>query len=141
MSADSLWRIQTALYSHLGSCGALTSLLAAGAAGIFDHVPAQSAFPYITLTDCAARPFDTQQYNGFEAMITIDSFSQADGSQQLRQITTALHEALHNKDFAIDGHTLLLCQAQDTLITQDADGETYVGRQRFRLLVDTPAPA
>lgn len=141
MSADSLWRIQSGLYSHLGNDAALTSQLADASASIFDHVPANTAFPYITITDCAARPFDTQQYAGIEAIITIDSFSRAAGSQALRQITAALHDALHNKDFEIDGHTLLLCQAQDTLITQDTDGETYMGRQRFRLLVDTNADA
>lgn len=139
MSTETLWRTQTAIYAHLSAALAVTTLLAQPDA-VYDHVPANSAFPYIVLSDLSARPVDTQQYDGTEVLCTIESYSRQAGQQEIKKIADAISDALHNQNPAISGHIPVLCQMTDTHIEQMFDTQSWRCRQILRLIVEPAAP-
>ena len=49
MSSDGLWDVQKGVYAALSAYAPLTALLAGGAAGILDKVPAATPLPYLVL--------------------------------------------------------------------------------------------
>ncbi len=136
MSAPDLWGLQAALYTHLTTIDELTSLLAQGANSIFDHVPAGSDLPYISIGELRTRPFDTQQSQGMEVQATIHSYARGKGSKDLKNIMTMIRQSLHYVDFAVTGQSLILCQETESDIALDADGETRHGVQRFRIIIE-----
>ncbi len=71
MSADSQWAVRTAVLDRLAAASGLVGLLADGADGIFDHVPKDSAFPYLVIGEVASRPFGTQDMDGAELNLTV----------------------------------------------------------------------
>lgn len=134
--ADSTWDIQTAVYSRLAVDSALTSLLAAGSAGVLDHVPGNTAFPYVVLGETRAQPVDTAQGDGYEVVITLHSYSRAAGMAELRQIMSALHASLHRAAFTVPNHALILCRLLDSETRMEVDGKTRHGTQRFQLITE-----
>jgi hypothetical protein len=136
MPQDSSWAVQAAVYSRLCADAGLTSLLAAGAASIFDHVPQGSAFPYIALGSLAARPLETQGGGGYDISLDIHCYSRALGMKQARAVMAAVASALHGADFAVTGQVLVLCRLTEQETALEPDGETRHGLQRFTIITE-----
>ncbi len=144
MSADSLWDVQTGVYALLTTTPALTALLANGAAGILDHAPAGTAFPYVLLGAAASQPDDTQGFSGNEVTLTIDTYSRSAGMEETRKIMSAIFDALHNAVFAVPHQVLVQCQCAGSATAVEADGlRRYEqnalvrhGTQKFRIITE-----
>ncbi len=139
MPQDSCWAVQAAVYGRLSGNAGVTALLAAGAAGVFDHMPQSSVFPYIALGDMAARPEETQSGGGYDITLDIHCYSRALGMKQSRAIRAAVSAALHEADFAVTGQSLVLCRLERQETRLEADGETRHGVLRFRIITE-PLP-
>src|SRR4051812_9973374 len=96
MSADSSRDVQSGVFTHLTAASALTALLADGAAGILDHVPAGTAFPYVVLGEMRCQPMDSQCFSGNDITVTLHVYSRGLGMQEARGIMAAIYDALHN---------------------------------------------
>lgn len=136
MPQDPQWAVQTALYSRLCADTGVTGLLAAGAGGVFDHVPQGSPFPYIALGDSQARPHETQDGGGHDITLDIHSFSRLPGMKETRALQSALMAALHEADFAVTGHRLILCRVVAQAARLAADGETRHGTLTLRIVTE-----
>jgi hypothetical protein len=136
MTTDSSFAVQTALYSFLTATAPLTALLAGGAGGIFDHVPAGTPFPYMVLGDISSAPFDTQGVFGNEIIAEIYIYSRAHGMQEMKTILSVLHEALHEADFPVTGQFLILCRRMGAEMRLEDDGETRRAIARFHILTE-----
>lgn len=136
MSAETLLHVQAAVYGRLSGAGAVTSLLA-GAASVYDQVPQGSAFPYIVLTDMAARPAAaTREFSATAVFLDIETYSRAAGKQECQRIAAAIEAVLHEADLAVAGHRLVFCRIIATEITQVHDAATWRARQRLHVLVE-----
>ena len=136
MSADSAWDVQTAIYARLAGAAALTLQLAAGAAGVCDHVPQGMAFPYVVLSGLQAQPGDTQQTHGYDITLSVASFSRGEGMKELRGVMAAIYDALHDANFTVPNQTLILCRQVSSETQLEQDGITRAGLQRFRIITE-----
>jgi len=136
MAAESMWDVQAAVFTKLTGTSGLTSLLAAGAASVLDHVPAGTAFPYVVLGESSAQPFATQGGESRDVSVTIHTYSQGAGMKQAKQIMAAIHGALHRADFTVSNQKLILCRATTSQTELLADGMTRHGVQTFRLVTE-----
>ena len=144
MSVDSLWDVQTGVFTVLTGTTALTALLADGAGGILDHVPTGTAFPYVVIGAAQSVPMDTQGVSGNEVTLTLDTYSRATGMDELRHMMSQIYTALHNVSFAVPNQVLVQCQCLDSATGLEADGMgRYAqnatirhGSQRFRIITE-----
>ncbi len=144
MSADSLWDVQTGVFTVLTGTAGLTALLANGAGSILDHVPTGTAFPYVVIGAAQSSPMDTQGVSGNEVTLTIDTYSRAPGMQEARHIMAQIYDALHNAAFAVPNQVLVQCRCIDSATAIEADGmgrfeQNAVvrhGAQRFRIVTE-----
>ncbi len=136
MSALSLWDVQSGVYSRLTGHAALTALLPAGANGIFDHVPQQTAFPYVAIGETASRPLDTQGGHGHDTSLSIHVYTRSAGMRDLRRIMAAAYDALHDADFTVPDQVLALCRCQSIESAIEGDGITRHGILRFRIITE-----
>lgn len=124
--------VQKALYAKLE---------AALSATVYDHVPPNAAFPYVTIGDDTSIPWDTKAGSdldygfGEEITVTIHAWSRKGGRKEVKQIGAAIYAALHNKALTMDDHALVQMQFEFGDSFLDADGVTYHGVSRYRLLV------
>lgn len=143
MSADSLWDVQSGLYTVLTGTAALTAQLADGASSILDYVPANTDFPYVLIGDARAAPLDTQGGGGAEVTFTLETYSITPGMQEVRKIMSSIYDALHNASFTVPHQTLIQCQCLEaaTTVLVDSSGgaqNTLIrqGTQRFRIITE-----
>lgn len=124
--------VQKALYAKLST--ALTP-------EVYDHVPKGAAFPYVTIGDDTSIPWDTKAGaagdDGFgeEMTVTIHAWSRAAGRKEVKDLGAAIYVALHNQTLTMDDHHLLMMQFEFADSFLDADGVTYHGVSRYRLIV------
>lgn len=136
MSADSVWDVQTAIFSRLSSSSALTSFLTDGADGVRDHVLPSTAFPYVVIGETRSKPFDMAVWSGYEVFFTIHIYSRSAGMNETRQIMEAVYNSLHNAEFNVPNQHLVLCQLQQSETRLEADGKTRHGIQQFRIITE-----
>lgn len=118
--------IQAAIYAKVAAIGYPT----------FDHVPQESAFPYIVIGDDTSIPWDTDNSLGSETTCTIHVWSRHRGRKEVKEIFRALYEALHRAELSIVGGALVECLSEFEESFLDPDGLTRHGVIRFRLIVD-----
>ena len=144
MSADSLWDVQTSVFTLLTGTSALTARLANGANSILDYVPTGTAFPYVVLGAAQSVPMDTQGVLGNEVTLTIDTYSRASGMDEARHIMSQIYDTLHNASFTVPNQVLVQCQCLDSATGLEADGmgryaQSAIvrhGQQRFRIITE-----
>lgn len=130
------WPLQTGLYTKLCADAALTALLPAGEDSIFDHVPASSVFPYIVMGDMQSQPQATAAYEGTETKVTISGYSRNPGAREIRHVMQAIRNCLHQQDFIVPGHALVLCEEISSQSTLGNDGVTRMSSQVFRIITE-----
>jgi hypothetical protein len=136
MSADSGWDVQTGVFNALTGTSALTTQLAGAAAGVLDHVPAGTAFPYVVIGEARSVPMDSQDSFGSDVTLTLHTYSRGGGMQEARHIMSAIYDALHDISFAVPNQTLVLCRCLDSETALEADGLTRHGVQRFQVITE-----
>lgn len=121
--------IQAAIYDKVAAIGWTT----------YDHVPQETAFPYVVIGDDTSIPWDTDDSIGSETTCTIHVWSRHRGRKEVKQIMRTIYEALHRQELSIIGGALVECQAELEESFMDPDGLTRHGVIRFRLTVDSAA--
>ena len=75
--------LQKAIFEALGANAALTALVGAR---IFDHAPANVAFPYITFGRTSVYDWSTGTESGAEQLFTLHVWSKAKGKKEVLEI-------------------------------------------------------
>lgn len=131
--SDGRLLLQKAIYSRLTSDAPLMAKLT----GVFDFIPDNQAYPFIQIGEVDFSPFDTQTFDGFEGMVTINLWhrSGSRGRAALHDIQNDVYNLLHKWIPSISGYTVVSMRFDFSNIIVDPDAVTYHGVQRFKILM------
>lgn len=117
---DYHWAVQTALYSAISG-------LAGGR--VYDAPPQNVAFPYVTIDGGQVVPDDTSgDDDGMSEFIDLHIWSRYRGWKEVKQITSAIYDALHGVPLAVSGRTSALTWVRNVRPPlRDPDGITRHG--------------
>lgn len=133
--------LQAGIYTRLTGYSALTTAL--GGARIYDHVPQNSAFPYVMIGDDTAIEADTKSHEGWEVTLTLHAWDYAAaGGKSVKAILGHLYDALHRKEanVTVIGFQLVLLNVEFTRTfqesaTEGASDRYYHGVMRARAII------
>jgi hypothetical protein len=97
--ATALWPLQRAVFQKLTGTPALMALVT----GVFDEVPDNQAFPYVSIGSTIETPDDTHDAQGLEASITLHVWSKYPGIREAADIFAALDAALDRQPLTVPG--------------------------------------
>lgn len=124
--------LQEKVYATLNNDSNLTTTLGAA---VYDEVPENSAFPYITMGGGQAVDFSTKDLDGSEVSITLDVWSRYKGSKEVKNLMDRVHTLLHDSSLSVTGHNLINMRFEFGDVLRDPDGITRHGVMRFRAVM------
>ena len=126
--------LRAAIHDALAADGALTTLL--GGPRVYDEVPRDAAFPYVTLGEARIADWSTGTEAGLEHQLTLHAWSRQGGHREAHEIAGALLQALDDAPLALAGHQLVNLRFALADIRREADGRTYHALVRFRAVTE-----
>jgi hypothetical protein len=123
--------LHAAIYAALTADAALKALVG-DPARVYDDVPEGTPFPYVTLGEISTLDWSTASEIAFEHRLTLHIWSRYGGRKEIRDITAAIHDVLHDADLALAGHRLVSLFFQASDVFRDPDGATVHGLARYR---------
>ena len=109
---------------------------------IYDSVPSNAVFPYVSYGPGTYVRDDAGCINGFQAFVQLDVWSRAVGKPEADRIADAVERALHDQDAAmpLPSNALASFQHVQTDIALDPDGLTTHGVLRFEGFIEQMPP-
>jgi Protein of unknown function (DUF3168) len=132
--ASAGWALQKGIYTTLSEHAGLTALIGTGR--IFDDVPRDADFPYVTFGQSQLRDWSTGEEAGHEHVITLHVWSQENGRREVHEVMGELQETLHLAAMTLDGHRLVNLRHEFSEARREPDGETYRGIIRYRAVTE-----
>lgn len=109
--------------------------------GVYDHVPQDAAFPYLSLGDETSTPDDTDDITGADLSFAVHTWSRYRGQKEVQDIQHEVWSALHRSNLTVEGAAFVGCHLESTQpTTLDPDGITHHGVQLFRVLLFEVTP-
>jgi hypothetical protein len=130
----SLFAAQEAVYGSLATYTNLQALIG-NPPRIYDVIPPDAVFPYVTLGDISVRDYDTKDRTGFEQTLVLHAWSRYRGRKELKNILQTVYDRLHRATLTITGNDFVSCQFLSLNLGAENDGLTLHGVMRFRLIV------
>lgn len=127
---------QKTVYEVLSNDAALTLLLG-GAGKVFDHVPQNTEYPYISMNIKPWNDRGNHDYEGLETNFQINVWYSENGRGDLKvqQIQKRIDELLHNTNICIEGWNIISLRRVTIDILNEPDGVTKHGVQIYKLLI------
>jgi hypothetical protein len=125
------FELQKAVYQELSQDSALMASLT----GIYDFVPANAVYPYLTLGEAVLRDWSSTTTAGVAVSLTVRVFSREGGRKQAATVMDRVHALLHRGSLSVAGHNTVLCRFEAAETRLEDDGATYQGIMRFRVLL------
>jgi hypothetical protein len=97
--ATALWPLQRAVFQKLTATPALMALVT----GVFDEVPDNQAFPYVSFGGLVETRDDTHDAQGLDVTLTIDVWSNYPGIREAADIFAVLDAALDRQPLVVAG--------------------------------------
>lgn len=126
--------LQKAVFASLTGDAALTGLL--GGQRVYDHTPANVAFPYITFGRTSGFNWDTSTENGQEHLFTLHIWSNAKGKAESLALLEAARARLHDAPLTLATHKLVNLREEFSESRFDEDLAVYHGLLRFRAVTE-----
>jgi len=132
--ASSEWELQVEIYDAIRNDATVQGLIGS-TARVYDHVPQDPTFPYVTIGEGTTIDESTFAKNGFEHTLEIHSWSRYRGRKEVSDIMSAVHGALHEVTLtpATFVHVGIVFEFSQSLL--EPDGLTRHGVQRFRAIL------
>nr|WP_260440079.1 DUF3168 domain-containing protein [Cohnella lubricantis] len=121
--------MQTAVRTHLIADAALMAKVK----GVFDAVPNDQAFPYVTIGDVTSVPNRTFDRFGEECTITLHIWSRYAGFKESAEILDHLNRILADTVFPVPGWEVEGCYYDFSETIRDPDGVTRHVPVRYRV--------
>lgn len=112
----------------------LDTLNAALSCPVYDAVPQNASYPYVTIDREVKRSADFLASRMDERYLYLAVWSQHQGQKEVKEIIAAIDAALHRQRLTLDSGSVVSCIVQDTDTVRDADGKTYMGRVTLQIL-------
>ena len=125
--------LQKAIFAALGANAALTSVVGTR---IFDHAPANAAFPYITFGRTSVYDWSTGTESGTEQLFTLHVWSKSKGKKEVLEIMELARETLHDAALELEGHSLVNLRLEFSEARYDDRNEAHHGLLRFRAVTE-----
>jgi hypothetical protein len=126
--------LQKALFGALAGDAALVSAL--GGPKVFDHAPANVAFPYVTFGRTSVYDWSTGTESGTEQLLTLHVWSKARGKKETLDIIECIRAALDQAPLALDDHHLVNLRLEYSEARYDEDIDVHHGLLRFRAVTE-----
>ena len=136
MGAPAL-ELQKAVLAALAGDEDLTAAL--GGPRIFDHVPADTPFPYLTFGRTSVFDWSTSSEAGFEQLLTLHAWSKAQGKTEALEIMDLVAALLNDQPLTLESHRLVSIRQEFSEVRYDDDLAVYHGLLRFRVLIEADA--
>ncbi|MBI1274206.1 MAG: DUF3168 domain-containing protein [Alphaproteobacteria bacterium] len=133
--SDAMFAVQDAVYDLLAADGTVQGALG-DPARIYDHVPPEATFPFLTLGDTDAEIYDSKNLTGMTQVILLHAWSRYRGRKEIKDILQALYGALHNASLSVSGASFVSCRFESASLLIDDDGMTYHGLARYRVITE-----
>lgn len=135
MSYSAQEELQKAIYAKLAASAALLAL----SVKIYDTVPPDRVFPYITIGESQEIPDDADCIDGSEIYETLHIWARSDahpGFPLPKQIGAAVRAALDKADLTMPHFALISIRRDGERYFRDPDGITSHGVLTFRALTE-----
>lgn len=134
MASPSL-ELQGAIVSRLKATSAVTSIVGDR---VYDRVPKDALFPYITIGEGDEISEDADCITGFDISLDIDVWSRAVGFPEAKRISDAIRTALTASELTITANALVYFQHRQTRFLRDPDGITQHAVLTFEAFAEQP---
>ncbi len=131
------WALQKGVFQTLAADADLLALL--GAARIYDDVPEDATFPFLTIGEVTERDNGTFTETATEHTFTIHAWSRAGGRKEVKDMAHLTIAALNDALIALEDHRLVNLRFETSRALRDPDGRTYHAIVQFRAVTE-PAP-
>lgn len=105
---------------------------------IYDGVPTNAVFPYISYGPCDVLQVDADCLVSFDLSIQLDVWSRSPGFPECKKINNAVRLALHDVELPLPTNALVLLEHQATRTVRDPDGLTSHGIVQLNSIVEYP---
>lgn len=119
------WELQKAMFLLLDT---------ALAAPVYDHVPAEAAFPFVVVGDATASEWGAGDLAGEQHALSVHIWSRYQGRMEMKQLMGAVKAALDGAPLALSGHHLVDVRFVFADEFPDPDGISRHGLLRFRAI-------
>jgi hypothetical protein len=126
--------LQARLFAILNGDADLATLLG-GSNRVFDQVPDNTEFPYVTLGEALLLDWDSHTWAGFQGEVSVHTWSRADGRLQAQNIMKRIYALLHSVDLAIAGFKTISFRQTSAQVVRDPDGKTHHGISKFNFIL------
>lgn len=124
--------LQRALFAALAADPEVAALVGDG---IYDHVPADAAFPYAQLGDTQTLEDAAEGVDGTECFVDVHGFSRGPGRMEAKALAAALVAVLSG-DLALTGHRVIERTSEGVRTYFEGDGVTAHVVVSFRYLTE-----
>ncbi len=131
MTIHCAWELQQAIFAALDGDATLSNMIT----GVFDHVPQDAEYPYVTIGDMRSSDLSTKTTQAAEIDVTINTYTRSKGSKANLDILARINELLHDAELTLATCTLVSLRFASSEVTRRSDGFTYQGIVRFRAVV------
>lgn len=102
---------------------------------IYDEVPNNPTFPYISLGDNQVLPDKAACIDGTEIFWQIDGWARDPTFPMVKKISKAVIAAMDDQDITVTGYAVIVCELNTTNYLHDPDGITRHVAINFRFLI------
>jgi hypothetical protein len=131
MAVHAALAVQAIIYTLLSADDQLSTL----GVTVYDHAPDNASYPYIVIGEDAFDDFGAHDVDGFEAVLEMHTWTQAEGKKPCKEIQDRLYQLLHDTDLGLSEHKTISLRGGMTTTMLDPDGRTYHGVNRFNLIL------
>jgi hypothetical protein len=124
--------VQKALYALLAGDTALKGMVS----GVYDQVPEDAAFPYVTLGETVETPDNDHDQFGRQNLVSLHVWTRARGHLAGKEITGRLVELIDHQRLAVPGHRVAAQRYEGSQPFKDPDPEIRHVVARFRIITE-----
>jgi hypothetical protein len=102
---------------------------------VYDTVPANATFPYISLGDNQVLPDKADCIDGTEIFWQIDGWARDPTVPVAKKISKAVIACMDDQDISVTGYAVIVCELNTVNYLHDPDGITRHAAISFRFLI------
>lgn len=131
--------LQAAIVKRLKADPAVNALVAGR---VYDAVPTNAVFPYVSYGPCNALLDDADCIGGFDIAVQLDIWSRGVGFPEAKRVVEAVRVSLHDQEDAIPlpVHALVFLECLSSNVVRDPDGLTSHGILSVQAIIERRPP-
>jgi len=133
--ADPDLELQGAIVAALKADPGVTALIAGR---VYDSVPSNAVFPYVSYGPSDSTSDDAECLTAFSIFVQLDAWSRGVGFPEVKKIADAVRRALHDAPLVLPTNAMVYVRHEQTRTSRDPDGLTSHAAMSFESVVEYP---